>query len=249
MSGSPSAPAGWYANPGGAGHRWWDGHRWTEHVSAPGPTVWDQLEAERRWIRWGKWGIVCYGLAAVSGMLFFWIQSSHYRALFDTVRHDVRTHTALSPSTQFGVSPWVWLTYFPWILAYLGLMLWQFRAATTARWLGLPATHSPGLGVAGWIIPVVDLWFPYQALRDCLPPGDPGRRVVGRMWVCFVAAPIVNLAASVLLVVGWPAAPGLVAIALAIEAGFVVLAIRTVGAIFAVHRRMLFPAQPDQVVT
>ena len=25
-------PAGWYADPSGAGQRWWDGGRWTEHV-------------------------------------------------------------------------------------------------------------------------------------------------------------------------------------------------------------------------
>ena len=34
-------PAGWYADPSGAGQRWWDGTRWTEHVapaSTPAPT-------------------------------------------------------------------------------------------------------------------------------------------------------------------------------------------------------------------
>ena len=29
------AVAGWYPNPTGAGHRWWDGQHWTEHVHAP----------------------------------------------------------------------------------------------------------------------------------------------------------------------------------------------------------------------
>lgn len=27
-------PAGWYANPGNDGLRWWDGKQWTEHVHA-----------------------------------------------------------------------------------------------------------------------------------------------------------------------------------------------------------------------
>lgn len=33
---SPGPPAAWYADPGGSGGlRYWDGHGWTEHVTAP----------------------------------------------------------------------------------------------------------------------------------------------------------------------------------------------------------------------
>ncbi len=31
----PSAPPGWYPEPGGPGLRWWDGFGWTEHRHAP----------------------------------------------------------------------------------------------------------------------------------------------------------------------------------------------------------------------
>ena len=35
---SQTPPPGWYANPHGAGQRWWDGTAWTEHVQTPTPT-------------------------------------------------------------------------------------------------------------------------------------------------------------------------------------------------------------------
>jgi hypothetical protein len=51
--------------------------------------------------------------------------------------------------------------------------MWQYRAASTARALGYAAKHSPGWGVGCWFVPIVALWMPYQALRDCLPPTIP----------------------------------------------------------------------------
>jgi Domain of unknown function (DUF4328) len=65
--------------------------------------------------------------------------------------------------------------------------IWQFRAASAARAMGYPAVRSPGWGVVFWFIPIVNLWMPYQAIRDCLAPGDPNRAVVLRYWLLFVA--------------------------------------------------------------
>jgi hypothetical protein len=61
--------------------------------------------------------------------------------------------------------------------------VWQFRAASTARALRLPAKLSPGWGVVVHFIPVVSLWMPYQAIRDCLAPTDPHRGLVLRFWL------------------------------------------------------------------
>jgi hypothetical protein len=33
-----SPPAGWYSDPEGAGVRWWDGERWTEHTHSEAPS-------------------------------------------------------------------------------------------------------------------------------------------------------------------------------------------------------------------
>jgi Domain of unknown function (DUF4328)/Protein of unknown function (DUF2510) len=72
------------------------------------------------------------------------------------------------------------------LAALVIVCVWQFRAATAARAMRLPAKRSPGWGVAFWFIPIVNLWMPYQAIRDCLAPGDPNRAVVLRYWLLFV---------------------------------------------------------------
>ena len=65
-------------------------------------------------------------------------------------------------------------------------LIWQFRAATAARALGYPAKRSPGWGVGCWFVPVVNLWMPYQAIRDCLAPDDPRRPLVLRWWLVWI---------------------------------------------------------------
>jgi Domain of unknown function (DUF4328)/Protein of unknown function (DUF2510) len=76
------------------------------------------------------------------------------------------------------------------IAALIVACVWQFRAATAARALRLPAKRSPGWGVVFWFIPVVNLWMPYQAIRDCLAPADPNRALVLRFWLCTVGIEI-----------------------------------------------------------
>ena len=110
---------------------------------------------------------------------------------------------------------------------YMLFLSWQYKAADTAR-LFLPARRSPGLGVGSWFIPVVSLWFPYQSIRDCLPPEDPGRRVVARMWACFIATLVMNVVTSVFAWVGTPIGFATAAVALGFGAGFAVQGSRAV---------------------
>jgi hypothetical protein len=83
------------------------------------------------------------------------------------------------------------------ILVGVVFLMWQHRAATTARILGYPARRSPGLGVGSWFIPVVNLWFPYQALRDLLPPGHAARPLVLRTWLGFAFTALAVFVAEV----------------------------------------------------
>lgn len=62
-----SPPPGWYANPEGAGQRYWDGANWTDQFSAPDPGMLApptaDVEAPRK-IRWGT--SPAYWIACVS---------------------------------------------------------------------------------------------------------------------------------------------------------------------------------------
>ncbi len=75
--------------------------------------------------------------------------------------------------------------------------IWQYRAAVTARALGRPAVHSPGWGIGSWFVPIVQLWMPYQAIRDLLEPGNPNRSLVGQWWLCLIGTWAFSLAAGI----------------------------------------------------
>jgi len=76
-------------------------------------------------------------------------------------------------------------------------LVWFHRALTNAQALGLPLRRSPGWGVAGFLIPIVNLWFPYQSACDLFPPEHPDRRLVGRWWACYLGAGFTAMAALI----------------------------------------------------
>jgi hypothetical protein len=114
--------------------------------------------------------------------------------------------------------------------------IWQHRATTAARAMGLPTTHTPAWGVGSWFVPIVNLWMPYQAIRDCLAPDDPNRRLVLQWWLALMATWSTVLAAQI---AGY-FSEGL-GLAFSLPAGLCALALlatapRVVNAITAAHR-------------
>jgi hypothetical protein len=106
------------------------------------------------------------------------------------------------------------------LAAVVAACIWQHRAATAARALGFPSRRSPGWGVGAWFVPIVNLWIPYGAIRDCLPAGDPQRAHVLRWWIAWVIGFALSFGASlcalfstgVALAVSVPAAIALLAV-------------------------------------
>ncbi len=207
----------------------------------PVPSAEVTLHAESAMAPWGERAFAWYVVVVAVGLLVAWSESSHFRQVFHQLRVQASTgvapaglHSSVLRTDLLGLVNLAVAAPF-----YVGVLLWQHRAATTARRLGLPAVHSVGLGVGSWFIPVVNLWFPYQALRDCLPPDHPDRRTVGRLWTCFIALIVVTPIADVLMWVGTPVALVFAAATVAFGVGFALSGIRTVRAVTAAHQRLV----------
>ena len=117
--------------------------------------------------------------------------------------------------------------------------IWQHRAASAARGLGLPSRRSPAWGVGAWFVPVVNLWVPYSAIRDCLPADDPHRQRVLRWWIAWLVAAFGSGAAGICALFSTGTA-----LVLSIPAALACLAVIAwapgiVSAIAAAHRELV----------
>lgn len=191
------------------------------------------------WARRAFFGFVLIGVATVLGA---WADSAGIRHIFHTIQvanqEGVTPPRATLPARDNLIGPVELLLEVP---TYVLLLMWQFKAAYTARMLRLPARRSPGLGVGGWFIPIVNLWFPYQAIRDCLPVGHSGRRVVQGMWACFIIASAVQLATLILAFIGNRFGFATAIVAVILWVGFAVQGSRAVRLIAESHRGFLYP--------
>ncbi len=83
------------------------------------------------------------------------------------------------------------------VVAAVVALMWQHRAASAGRALGIPSRRSPAWGVGSWFVPVVWWWIPYTAVRDCLPPNDTHRARVLHWWLAWLFAQVAGFAVGV----------------------------------------------------
>ncbi len=209
------------------------------------PSVYDRLAAEQKAAPWAKRALLWYLVYVIGGLLIIWAEASTFRDIFHNLRVQMDTGVVQAQNANVGAIDLLNLLLVS-VEApfYILLLIWQFHAAKTAQLLYLPAAHSPGLGVGSWFIPIVNFWFPYQAIRDCLPPEDPGRRVVARLWMFYIMALVLNIMTAVLAFGGTSIAFILAAAAVALGAGFALNGIKAVQLIADAHQRLLSPNDP-----
>jgi hypothetical protein len=177
-----STPPGWHPDPWAAASlRYWDGTQWTGHVAGlPGePSAALRRGEERTAGRWARVGLVWAGPAAGAAMIALAFQ---WRWMAD--HWDELTRPGSTPDTtgNSGAAVLFQLAGVVVLAVAVLFLIWFYRAAVLAVASGLHARRSPLLATFSFIIPVLNVWWPYQSTLDLLPESHPGRAVVRRWW-------------------------------------------------------------------
>src|SRR5262245_17388622 len=234
-----TTPPGWYHDPWSqAPMRWWDGTRWTEHLAdwhglrppparvPPGPAAGARLLAERRLTPWLRGLLVVWPVATAASMVLLALS---FQDVLDAVRG------ATDTSTQSGWSALGQAAGAVGIAVLVVRMLWLYRAATTARELGVPARRNPLPAALGWLIPILNFWWPYQGVTDLYPYDRRPDRRIAWWWATSVAASITPLAAVAMAYVPLGVSAVLLVLALVPVVVAAVLEIGIVADVVAVH--------------
>ena len=215
-------PAGWYPDPETRGHswRWWDGAQWHAPPTWPAlaygrpdpeaaPRARSQAHRIGSWLRYAMVGNAVYTLLLFASL----------GLVFHSIRHDVfATRPGGTPhisgrviAVELFSAP---LSLFS--LAFTGLLIaWILQAGKYAEAMGWPTVRSRTLGAFSVLIPIVNLWWPYEALRDAYPPGDE-HAILLRWWLTYLLIQLPVLAA--MFVVALTASTGTIAIVVAAAA-------------------------------
>jgi hypothetical protein len=182
------------------------------------------------------------GITALANLIFIVSNASKYREFGHQLRlqMDAPANHRITPTVPSGggLSSVLILGA---LAALIVVCIWQFRAATAARAMRLPAKRSPGWGVAFWFIPIVNFWMPYQAIRDCLAPTDPNRAHVLRYWLFTLGVEAGAILTIIAIIISTPAGVILAVLTGASALGVLATAPQVVVSIAVAHRAAVNP--------
>jgi len=186
----PGMPPGWYPDPWyPASMRYWDGRQWTLHAQAamatsnPLDIVGGRKAADRAGTAFAVQGACAAAIAFVYPLTF----ASFFHAIQRSADTD-RPVSGFPGGSSFALgSGAAQLAGLASLVCTVVIVIWASKATTNARALGRATTHSPGWAIAGWFVPIINFWYPYQVVRDLLPEGHPARPLVARWWALYLA--------------------------------------------------------------
>ena len=252
-------PAGWFADPWRqAPLRWWDGSGWTAHTcgqgaASPTASAWldvpvapqAAVDSAANVARWLALAVVASPLVYVTtGWLFSRGFQNLFRA-FDELQASTEAETfnssRFTQDRSFGLLQL--LGMYSWLPLVLR-MVWTHRITTASRSLGRLTRHTPGMACATWIIPIVSLWMPYQAVNDAFPRGLPPRTPLAWWWAAFLISPFAAMLGGVLgQAVGGPAGLAVLGGGLALGIAGMLVDRRVIASVTQAQRETLSAGQ------
>jgi len=199
-------PRGWYVDPAGSGGwRYFDGATWTDHVqkevkndAAPHLRKSTAPLANRLQQYYLPAGALLVGLNAVLEFRSRYLLDLGHAAVEFIRRGDAN---APLPSVTSSLPGWEALigqvANIATVVTLVMFLVWQYRSHTEAQNFGYPIGISRALAIWSWFIPVANLFLPFKALGELLPPDHKDRRFVWFYCGCN-AAKILGLAFLVL---------------------------------------------------
>jgi len=250
----PTMPQpGWYTDPyHGPGLRWWDGRGWSPHVRPPRPRPPAHTGRNERM---GRYTVVSQAvLSIVVTVAVGYVMArviGDFGPYLDTAAATPPDQVPPLPDSFVLLGALSLLGMVGWIPLVLELM-WAYRCATAAAALGIPARRDPVWAMVSWFIPVISWWFPYESIRDCLPPGHPERRTVGRWWAGYVVGTTGVFAGVAAALVSTVALAAVAVVYAAVAVVTALLGLRVARAIDAAHRERMAeltgqPRPPSQI--
>ena len=201
------------------------------------------VEREMRMVKVGRVAVAVPAACSIVNIVVDRVNADRWLAFGHEMRlvwHDAQNHVTPPPYRgPSGFTPFNALVSLVSIAAVVLSLIWQHRAASAGRALGIPSNQSPAWGVGAWFVPIVNFWLPFLAVRDCLPPGDPQRSRVLHWWLAWLASLLVGLAASVAALFSSGVALALSIPAVAADVAVIAWAPGIVMAIAAAHRGAL----------
>ncbi len=159
-----------------------------------------QVDAELRMVRVGRIAVAVPAACAIANLVITRFNEDRLLAFgrqFRVIWHDAQHH--ITPPAYTGpstVTPANLIVTLVFVAGAVTALIWQHRAASAGRALGIPSGMSPAWGVGCWFVPIVNLWMPFLAVRDCLPPQDPHRLRVLQWWIAWLASLVLGASVS-----------------------------------------------------
>lgn len=204
MGDTGGVPAGWYTDPYlGAGHlRYWDGAAWTEHVAVPEERRYRRLNALAAFV---AIAIAATVLMQVAGLLVD-LAIAQDQELQDWFFDPDAGYEVLTPQqADLASASWslILTGTVTFVVAAVLTVVWLWKARANAEVLSpRPHARSRHWVWAGWFVPVVNLWFPFQVVRDVdlasnprTAFADPDAGASGQVagwWGCFLATQVLS---------------------------------------------------------